>query len=384
MLAGRKARRFPDFFMCRDSTTAGGPAVWPFLAYHAQAGRHVCSCLSRKSSSTSRILGVVARRFSAAGDDLSCRHGGRASEPSRGCRARSEAEAQARRGGARSSGAGASGAGCAGTSGYAGRAARREDDRTQPGPQYHLRADGDGADHDQPQHHRGAATGRERNGRKDRIAVSRRYPGFGGRRQFPCAQRARQCADSHQRHHASRRRQWFWHVPRHRLDRQHLPDHRRTPAAIRPAHLRRPRHPDPQRRLQQYRDRRHLRRQPGNVYPKLRVRRHRWTDAILFHRPLLREQYRPGKSDAELERHPRPHRAGARVRLRLDPARPLYAVHLHYRRLLRALPDSRHPRPAVELHRLRRLQLQFGAAQREPARAELFWHCGGATLDQRR
>jgi hypothetical protein len=45
--------------------------------------------------------------------------------------------------------------------------------------------------------------------------------------------------------------------------------HRRSAAAIRPAHLRRPRHPDAQRRLQQYRNRRHLRRQPGNVYPKL-------------------------------------------------------------------------------------------------------------------
>jgi hypothetical protein len=83
-----------------------------------------------------------------ARDDLSCHHGGRASEPSRGRRARSEAEAQARRGSARSSGAGASGAGCAGTSGYAG--ARCQDDRPQPGPQYHLRADRDGADHDQP------------------------------------------------------------------------------------------------------------------------------------------------------------------------------------------------------------------------------------------
>ena len=192
--------------------------------------------------------------------------------------------------------------------GYAGRAARRQDDRPQPGPQYHLRADGDGADHDQPQHHRGAAAGRERNGREDRAAVSRSYPGFRRRRQFPCAQRARQCADSHQRHHASGRRQRLWHVPRHCLDRQYLPDYRRTAAAIRPAHLRRPRHPDAQRRLQQYRQRRHLRRQPGNVYAKHRIRRHRRTDAILCHRPLLREQYRPGKSDAELERHPRPHR----------------------------------------------------------------------------
>ena len=234
--------------MCRDSTTAGGPAVWPFLAYHAQARRHVCSCLPRKSFSTSRILGVVAGRFRVAGDGLSCHHRSRASEASRGRRARSEAEAQARRGSARSSGASASGAGCAGTSGagYAGRAARCEDDRPQPGPQHHLRTDRHGSDHDQSRHHRGAAAGRERNGRKDRPAVSRSDAGFRRQRQFPRAQRARQCAGPHQRHHASGRRQRLRHVSRYRLDRQHVADYRRAAAAIWPAHLRRARHPDAQ------------------------------------------------------------------------------------------------------------------------------------------
>ena len=47
-----------------------------------------------------------------------------------------------------------------------------------------------------------------------------------------------------------------------------------------------------------------------------------------------------------------------------------------------ALPDTQHPRPDAELHRLRHLQLQFRAAQREPARAELFWGRRAATLDQ--
>ena len=335
-------------------------------------------------SSTSCILGVVAGRLRVAGDGLSCHLRGRASKSSRGRRARGETEAEARRGSARSSGAGPHGAGYADTSGagYAGRAARCQDDGPQPGPQYHLCTDGDGADHDQPQHHRGAATGRERNGRKDRFAISRSYPGFGGQRQFPCPQRARQCAI--------------------RINGIILPDGVLVSASsstlpssaacpssparcrrIRPAHLRRPRDHDAQRRLQQCRQRRRLRRQPGNVTPSVDYGGTSGRSNT-FSPAGTSEEYRHRKSDAELECHPRPYRARARVRLRLDPARSLHAVHLHHRRLLRALPDSRHPRPAVELHRLRRLQLQFGAAQREPARAELFWHCGGATLDQRR
>jgi hypothetical protein len=80
-------------------------------------------------------LGVVAGRFSAAGDNLSNRNGRRTGAASRGRRARSEAEAQARPGNARSSRTCTNGTACAGTSGagYAGRAARCQDDRTQPG-----------------------------------------------------------------------------------------------------------------------------------------------------------------------------------------------------------------------------------------------------------
>ena len=46
----------------------------------------------------------------------------------------------------------------------------------------------------------------------------------------------------------------------------------------------------------------------GTFHAKHRIRRHHRTDAVLCHRPLLREQYRAGKSDTELERHPRPYR----------------------------------------------------------------------------
>jgi hypothetical protein len=50
---------------------------------------------------------------------------------------------------------------------------------------------------------RGAAARRERHGREDRAPVSWSYPGFGPWQQFPRPQRACQCADPHQRHHAS-------------------------------------------------------------------------------------------------------------------------------------------------------------------------------------
>ena len=293
--------------MCRDSTTAGGPAVWPFLAYHAQARRHVCWCLPRKSSPRRvfwawllagfALLVMVCLVITAVAQVNLPEVVVRAAKP------------KPKPGPARTfvrRRASPSGAGCAGASGagYAGRAARRQDDRPQPEPQHHLCADGHGADNDQPQRDRGAAARRERHGREDRAAVSWSYPGFGRQRQFPRAQRACQCADPHQRHHASGRRQRLRHLPRYRVDRQHIADYRSVAAAIRPAHLRRSRYLDAQRRLQQYRKRRHLRRQPGDVHAEHRIRRHHRTDPILYHRTFLREQYRAGKPDGELERDP--------------------------------------------------------------------------------
>ena len=76
------------------------------------------------------------------------------------------------------------------------------DRRSQSGPQHHLCADGHGADNDQPRRDRGAPARHERHGREDRAPVSWSYPGLGRQRQFPRAQRACQCADPHQRHHA--------------------------------------------------------------------------------------------------------------------------------------------------------------------------------------
>ena len=50
--------------------------------------------------------------------------------------------------------------------------------------------------------------------------------------------------------------------------------------------------------------------------------------------------------------------------------------------IIRPLPDTQHPRPDAELHRLRHLHLRFGGSQREPVRAELFRGRRAATLDQ--
>ena len=74
-----------------------------------------------------------------------------------------------------------------------------------------------GSDHNQPQHDRGAARRRQRDGRESTLADARRFAGFRRQRQHPRAQRARQCAIPHQRHHAARRRHRFRHVPRYRL-----------------------------------------------------------------------------------------------------------------------------------------------------------------------
>ena len=59
-------------------------------------------------------------------------------------------------------------------------------------------------------------------------------------------------------------------------------------------------------------------------------------------RPVLREQYRARKSDAELGGDPRPHDAGAWLCLRLDHSRSLLAFHADGRRLLRrvSIPNT--------------------------------------------
>jgi hypothetical protein len=102
------------------------------------------------------------------------------------------------------------------------------------------------------------------------------------------------------------------------------------------------------------------------------------------HRAVLREQYRTGKSDAELGGDPRSHDAGARLRLCLDHSRSLHALHADGRRLLRRVSDSEHAGAYTELHGIRRVQFQFCIAEREPIRADVFHGCGMATLDQRR
>ena len=219
--------------MRRDSTTAVdrpfGHSCTPSVG-----GRHVCWYLQCNLPSCILRLGPSLD----AGADLLHRNSRRGGAAPRGHGARRKAEAQTERSSARSSRPSAGGAG------YPGRAARYSDRRSQPGTEHHLRADGHGADNDQSRRDPGASARHERHGREDRAAGPWRYPGFGRQRQFPRAQRARQCADPHQRHHAPGRRQRLRHLPRYRVDRQHIADYRRVAAAIRPAHLRRSRYPD--------------------------------------------------------------------------------------------------------------------------------------------
>ena len=176
----------------------------------------------------------------------------------------------------------------------AGQSGHRDDEHPQPGTEHDLCADRDHFDHHQSRHDPGASGGRQSNGRKDTPAGPRRDAGFRRQRQLSRAQRARQCASPHQRHHAAGRRYRLRHVSRYRADRQHIADHRRAAGAIWPAHLGRARHPDPQRCLQ----RRHggrLWRHAANLHAELRVWRPSRSDPVFPHRAVLREQYRTWK-----------------------------------------------------------------------------------------
>ena len=163
----------------------------------SQAGVNVCSCpprdfLARLSHmglthmgpshmgpSRMRASHMGVSRLGCSSPDLRDGHcrGADAASRTRGARRKAEAQTSRASAGTRRSR----------TDGArdAVRAARNEDDCPQSGPQHHLRTDRDRAEHDQPQHHRGAAARRERHGREDRAAVSGRHPGFGRERQFP-------------------------------------------------------------------------------------------------------------------------------------------------------------------------------------------------------
>ena len=173
----------------------------------------------------------------------------------------------------------------------AGQSGHRDDEHPQPGTEHDLCADRNHSDHHQSRHDPGASGGRQSNGRKDTPAGPRRDAGFRRQRQLSRPQRARQCASPHQRHHAAGRRYRLRHVSRHRADRQHIADYRRAAGTIRPAHLGRARHPNPQRCLQ----RRHggrLWRLAANLHAELRVWRPGRSDPVFPHRAVLREQYR--------------------------------------------------------------------------------------------
>ena len=129
-----------------------------------------------------------------------------------------------------------------------------------------------------------------------------RIAGLRRQRRTARPQRTRQSAVPHQRHHAAGRRRRLRANPRHRHRRQPRPDYRRAAGAIWSAHRGRAGHPDQGGRLQQFRQRQRLRRQPRHHHAEFRIWRHRRTDPVFRLGTLFRQQCRNRKSDAGLLR----------------------------------------------------------------------------------
>ena len=125
---------------------------------------------------------------------------------------------------------------------------------------------------------------------------------------------------------------------------------RRAARAIRPAHGRRAGHPDQDGRLQQFRQRQRLWRQPRHDHAELRIWRHRRADPVFRVGPLSAEQSRHRESDPFERGDPRPHLAGKGISLSLDRARSHQPPDLHERRVERHLPDSEQSRADARLH----------------------------------
>ncbi len=157
----------------------------------------------------------------------------------------------------------------------------------------HRRADRGHFPQHRPSGHRGAAAGRQRHARQGAAAGAGRVTGFRRQRRTACAQRAWQSAIPHQRRRTSRRRRRLRANLRHRAGRQCLAADGRLARAIRTAHRRRRRYPDPDRRLQQLGQRRHLRRQPQHRHAELRIWRYRRANPVFLHRTLFRQRARP-------------------------------------------------------------------------------------------
>ena len=142
----------------------------------------------------------------------------------------------------------------------------------------------------------------------------RELPSILRRREFPRPQRARQCADPHQRHQRRDGVNCFGTF----LDTALIGNIslitgacRRSSACAPPAFSISGRAATPS----TIPETPALRREPGYVHAEHRIRRHRRTDEILHQRTFLPEQYRAGKYDAELECDLRSYHAGAGLRL---------------------------------------------------------------------
>ena len=114
-------------------------------------------------------------------------------------------------------------------------------------------------------------------------------------------------------------------------------------------------------RLQQFRQRQRLWRQPRHHHAELRIWRHGRTDPVFPVGTLSAEQSRHRESDPVDQCDPRPHQPGEGISLSLDGDRSDQPPHLHERRVERDIPDSEQSRPDAELHGVRRLELQLVA-----------------------
>ncbi len=224
----------------------------------------------------------------------------------------------------------------------------------------------------------------------------------------PRPQRPRQPAIPHQRRHAARRPDRLRQHSRCELDRQPQPRRRRTAGRIWLAHGGLGRHHHPHRPVQQQRSDRRLRRQPRNHHAIDPIRRHLRQHlsghpgtasrqqgvaerrllcrrAVLFHRPLSVHQLGPGAADRRLQSNPRHVAAGERFCLPVDLRRPLHAAQPARRHIHRLVSNSQQSgtadAPAGE--RVRRHELQFRVAQREPVRRYAMERAGVAAVGQR-
>ena len=260
----------------------------------------------------------------------------------------------------------------------------------QPGPRQHHAED-------RNRRHDGHAPGhQQRSGRSQPVGqrhsrdpVPRRVAGFDLERRLSRAQRARQRAVPHQRHHPSRRRVWLRAVPRNELHRQDGTPHRCPTGAIRTAQHRDPRHHvEGFHHQSEQRVGRCLWRQQRHDHADVRIWREGRQHRVFLRRPRIPEFSRPRKPDRERHRAPRFQHARRLLRLHLDFPRRVDAHQHDHRRPDHQISDPDQSGPAgvsgsvSDLWRPRRRR-RFRQDQRGAIREERLWRARLAEVARR-